>query len=735
MVESRHAAANYLAAQGFYVFPLLPGKKTPPKGMHFKELATRDPAAIAAWWAQQDWNIGIFTGRFGDNEALLVVDVDNKGVKRGDEELLRHELEGRDLPDTLTVDTPTGGRHLFYRVSAPVRQGTNILGPGLDVRSRGGYVVAAGSRVGNGKYDFAGRACHVVPAPDWLSAACSERGSDRHGLPQVQPEVVNTSAAAERAKHYLLHEAPLSLKGQGGDATAYKVAARVKDFGVDADTALNLMLDHWNDRCPPGWSPEKLRRKVDHAYRYGNAPPGAAAPEADFAPVAASQLLPSTKAGETLLTANSDSHPFDKLNRDFAFVLAGGGAHILWETTDAEGIYKLEHLATGAFHAKFAAQVIQVGKKSSPITEEWMRWKGRRSYDGLVFQPGRESPARFYNLWRGFAVVPSDPQVGGKHHAVDAFLGHVRDNVCRGDEALFRWLIGFFAHMVQRPWEKPLVALVFRGGKGVGKGVVVKFIGHLLGGHALLSSNRRYLVGNFNGHLENLLLFTLDEAFWSGDKQAEGQLKDLITGDHHVIEHKGKEPYKIANLTRVVVIGNEDWLVPASHDERRFAVFDVGDGRKQDRDFFGAMRAGMEAGGYGALLRYLLDYDLSGIDVSGAPATSGLMDQKNASLEPFAAWWLTCLQEGKLVGGDFEEQWPREVDRERLRNAFRRHAKERGVRGAWLPDDRSMGRQLKKFTPSAKDGRLQAGYTYKLPALEQARAEWATYIGHEVAWE
>src|SRR5690606_13114237 len=147
-----------------------------------------------------------------------------------------------------------------------------------------------------------------------------------------------------------------------------------------------------------------------------------------------------------------------------------------------------------------------------------------------------------------------------------------------------------------------------RGGKGTGKNALVDRVGYLLGNHYLLTSNRRYLVGNFNGHLEHCLLFALDEAFWSGDKQAEGQLKDLITGSHHVIEHKGKEPYSVENCTRIVIIGNEEWLVPSSHDERRFAVFHVGDGRKQDRAFFQAMREGMERGGYRLLLRYLLDY-------------------------------------------------------------------------------------------------------------------------------
>lgn len=731
-MTQRFLDALALARDGFYVFPLLPGKKTPPKDMRFKELATREPGQIERWWREQDWNIGIYTGRFGDNEALLVVDVDPK--KGGYESLLRCDLDGLDFADTREHGTPSGGRHLLYRVPAPgVKQGVDVLGAGLDIRSKGGYVVGPGSELPAGAYVRVPGAGERAPAHPggWLVDRCG-RAPERApgGVPPVSVQAVSARA---RAAHYLEHDAPPSLKGQGGDATAYAVAARVKDYGVDEATCLELMLGPWNHRSPPGWSPERLAVKVHNAYHYGNLPVGAAAPEAHFKPVTPPIAKAEVKPDEPVL------HPFDKLNRDHAFVIAGGGSHILWQTTDHRGAYALEHLAMSSFHDKHAASEIQVGKKTSPVTKEWMRWKGRRSYDGIVFMPGLEAPERFYNLWRGFAVEPSErcsdaEPSSAQSRAVADWLGHITANVCNGNTELARWFVGFFAHMVQRPWEKPLVALVLRGGKGVGKNAVVKSVGALLGGHALLTSNRRYLVGNFNGHLENLLLFTLDEAFWSGDKQAEGQLKDLITGDHHVIEHKGKEPYTVENRTRIVVLGNEDWLVPASHDERRFAVFNVGDGRKQDRNFFSTMREGMEAGGYRLLLRYLLDYDITALDFNGAPQTSGLMDQKHASLETFPGWWLTSLTEGKLAGGDFEIAWPAEADCDRLRSAFRRHSKERNVRG-WIPDDRSMGRQLAKFAPGVKRHRTGHGYVYRLPPLDAARAEWATFIGHPMVWE
>lgn len=717
-----------LADRGFYIFPIVSGKKAPPVMKDWQTAATRDPATLTRWFTDTDYNIGISTSRFCEDEALLVVDVDNKGDKRGDEELFRLELEGCEFPATYDQRTPTGGKHLVFRCVTSVRQGANVLARGLDIRSRGGYVVGCGSVVAAGEYTANS---HVVTeAPGWLLERCGLARSRNVPVPGAQPALVDPAAAARRAIHYLEKEAPVSIKGEGGDETAYKVAARLKDIGCTQTQALNLMLNHWNDRCPPGWSPEKLAVKIGNAYRYGLDQFGSAAPEAQFPDVTPAEV-PTRDA----------AHPFDVLNKDHAYVLAGGGDHILWETTDKDGRAVLEHLSIGAFARRHAAWTMNAGKRDEPVTDLWMRSARRRSYDGLVFMPEQPAPKRFYNLWRGFAFEPLPPDVQPtkeQQNGVEKFMDHALVNVCRGEAALFRWLIGYFAHLVQRPWEKPLVALVFRGGKGVGKNALVERVGALLGGHFLLTSNRRYMVGNFNGHLENCLMFALDEAFWSGDKQAEGQLKDLITGKEHVIEHKGKEHFRVENRTRIVIIGNEDWLVPSSADERRFAVFDVGDGRKQDKPYFVEMRESLEAGGYRYLLRYLLDYDLAGIDVNEAPRTEGLLDQKHATLDPFCQWWLDCLTEGRILAGDFDTAWPSHVDCERFRGAFRRYVRERNIRSR-IPEDKSIGKTLKRIgdgliVPSK--ARSGEGYIniYRIPELSEARAAWDRYIGHTCEW-
>lgn len=731
MAASKLEHALRLAAAGFYIFPLVSGKKSPPAIKGWQEWATRSDQAIRAHWSRHpDDNIGISTSRFGDNEALLVIDVDNKGSKNGDRELSLLELDSGDLPDTYTQVTPTGGRHLVFRCDVPMRQGTDLLGRGLDLRSKGGYIVGAGSTIGAAEYT--GNNIGVAKAPDWLVERCGAvRAKPEHVDP---PHGVNAEAAEARARHYLEHEAPLAVEGEGGDETTYKVAARLKDFGIVEDVAATLLLDHWNQRCSPPWLPEILGVKVHNAYKYGQQQPGIAAPEAQFPEIV-----------EPAISANAEKlkqqHPFDQLNANHAYVVAGGGDHVLWETTDKDGREMLEHLNIHAFHRKHAAWTMNAGKRDEKVTELWMASNRRRSYDGLCFMPCQKAPSRFYNMWRGFAYEPLPPDqqpTKEQRDGVEKFLDHARSNVCGGSDSLYRWLVGYFAHLVQRPWEKPLVALVFRGGKGVGKNALVGSIGALLGGHYLLTSNRRYLVGNFNGHLENCLLFALDEAFWSGDKQAEGQLKDLITGSHHVIEHKGKEPFRVENRTRIAIIGNEEWLVPSTADERRFAVFDVGDGRKQDRAYFDAMRVALEGGGYRFLLRTLLDFDIAGIDLNDAPNTAGLLDQKHATLDPFQQWWLDCLTEGRILSGDLENAWPRTVECERFRGAFRRYVKERNIRSR-IPEDKAIGKTLKKIAGglvAPSKSRSGDGYVnvYKLPSIEDARGAWDKYIGHSVDW-
>ncbi|CAN0591265.1 unnamed protein product, partial [Laminaria digitata] len=189
--------------------------------------------------------------------------------------------------------------------------------------------------------------------------------------------------------------------------------------------------------------------------------------------------------------------------------------------------------------------------------------------------------------------------------------------------------------------------------------------------------------------LASLLLLQVDEGFWAGDKQAEGRLKGLITSDRQMIEHKGKDAIQVRNFLRMIVTSNSDWVVPAGHEERRFAVFDVGDHCIQNHEYFAEMMRELESGGYGALLHHLLNFDFSDIDLRKIPTTAALFEQKIASLPPVETWWFTCLQRGWIGPPEANaiersdsaiEDWPSELEKEKTHRAYIGYCDQLGIR-------------------------------------------------------
>lgn len=256
------------AGRGFPVFPLPRGRKHPPPD-GWQGLATTDPETIRRVWGTKPYNIGVLA-------TDIIVDIDDKGSKTGsaDWELLSY-------PDnTLTVGTPSGGRHLYYKSDGASGQGD--LTKSINIRAAGlGYVVGPGSVVDGKTYTIL-RDVPLLQAPESLVERCQRaEPADR----AVATEL-DTDAALERATAFLEARRP-AVEGEGGDLWTLTTANCVIDFGISADMCHDLMLD-WNDRCSPPWEidgPGSLRTKVDSAWKSRLLPPGSASPEAEFSGV------------------------------------------------------------------------------------------------------------------------------------------------------------------------------------------------------------------------------------------------------------------------------------------------------------------------------------------------------------------------------------------------------------------------------------------------------------------
>ena len=346
----------------------------------------------------------------------------------------------------------------------------------------------------------------------------------------------------------------------------------------------------------------------------------------------------------------------------------------------------LDRMAIADLRALYMNRKVQIGIDEKgrpvlkPVADVWLQHDQRHQYiHGVTFDPSPRALAPgVLNLWQGYAVKP-------KHGDWSLLRTHIRDVICSGNAEHFDYLSGWMARMIQRPAEQGEVAIVLKGGEGTGKGTLAKALLRIMGQHGMGISTARHLVGNFNNHLRDCIFLFADEAFFAGDKQHVGALKSLITEPYLTIEAKYANAVQMPNFLHVLMASNEEWVVPASLDARRFLVLEVPDTVKRDTAYFGAIWAQMEKGGYEAMLHDLLSHDLGTFNVRDVPITTGLHRQRKLSLDTTTAWWQECLERGfvfqsRLGLDDYFQEWQCSISTELLYASYEVFAKGRGAR-------------------------------------------------------
>jgi hypothetical protein len=271
-------------------------------------------------------------------------------------------------------------------------------------------------------------------------------------------------------------------------------------------------------------------------------------------------------------------------------------------------------------------------------------WRGsprRREYGSIGYWPGdHDRPEKSYNLWRGWGVEPKQGDWSIIHDLV-------LDVIANGSHNKADYILNWLAHMVQRPWEKPGVALVLRGRKGTGKSLLIGIVTSAIGkSNALTTANGRSLFGQFNWHLADKLLICAEEAFFAKNREQNDQLKHLLTGPDIEVEQKFGQRLNMKSMHRMIMSSNHDQVIEASDDERRYYVCDVSAKRKGDDLYFTPLVSVLNGQDQATLAAFM--YELTTRDIRGwkaeqaarNTASNDLARQKLMSLEPPLQWIL-----------------------------------------------------------------------------------------------
>jgi hypothetical protein len=189
------AAALSYAERGWDIFPVPPGEKKSYKSEKYSNGAkwgkTRDPEQIRRDF--QRWpeaNIGIPTGK--DN-GFWVLETDTPkghGVD-GNASLRKLEDKHGPLPQTLMAESPSGSRHYYFNwpKGIEIRNSASGIDDGIDVRGKGGMVIAPPSVRGDSEYRWLNDN-PIADAPQWLlDLVIAPSPSSGKGADAVKPSL------------------------------------------------------------------------------------------------------------------------------------------------------------------------------------------------------------------------------------------------------------------------------------------------------------------------------------------------------------------------------------------------------------------------------------------------------------------------------------------------------------------------------------------------------------------
>jgi hypothetical protein len=287
LVSAQHAAALHLARRSWPVLachhPIdgrcscgdrdcsSPGKH--PLSRHGLHDATTDPAVIESWWRNSPHaNPALRTGLRPNGAGVIVLDIDPD--HHGDNGLARLVAAHGPLPATLEVVTGGGGRHLYFaHAGPPVPNSAGRLGPGLDIRGDGGYVLVPPSvHAAGGRYRWIQRPLRAMP--DWLTDLARpgrrEPGepTERATRPVHQPGA--WAAAALAAETQSVRTATEGTRNHTLNRAAFALGQLVGAGHLDPDDVAAMLT---NAALAAGLAPAETRATITSGLRAGTARP------------------------------------------------------------------------------------------------------------------------------------------------------------------------------------------------------------------------------------------------------------------------------------------------------------------------------------------------------------------------------------------------------------------------------------------------------------------------------
>ncbi len=215
------------------------------------------------------------------------------------------------------------------------------------------------------------------------------------------------------------------------------------------------------------------------------------------------------------------------------------------------------------------------------------------------------------------------------------------------------YLINWFAWLVQKPGEKTGMCPILRGKQGTGKSLIVEVIMKMLGSKLSYSTGKMGdIFERFSTARGGRIFLNIDEVDGKTGYTHNETLKNAITAETIRCETKGVQESIQTNLNNFFITTNNAKSIPIQGEARRYVVLEIGDEKMGDYAWFDNILSwSKNDDNIASLFKFLLEVDLTNVNLRDIPQTEALIESKILSLPSIVNWLSYRIIE------DFQKDW------------------------------------------------------------------------------
>jgi len=283
--------------------------------------------------------------------------------------------------------------------------------------------------------------------------------------------------------------------------------------------------------------------------------------------------------------------------------------------------YSLEHAATLYKSFDFIHSTHDICDRT-PFLKVWLNDGTKRTHWEIDQKPSDDP--RIYSPPVVFAhereTAPED-----EDNKVLSFFRELVELAAGHDHDMEVYILYWFAHILQKPFENPGTSIILTGRQGCGKDTLGDFVSEWLIGrnysHNYTSTEQFW--DKHDCERMGKFFIKIEEASGFLNRQHLGQMKAIITSHSLTVNPKGTKALTTSNYNRIFMTTNEGSPVKMEDGNRRFVISACSAKRVGDHAYWKALRAALfNKEGAAVVAKFLLNRNLDNYDPKVIPISA-----------------------------------------------------------------------------------------------------------------